>query len=295
MKQGIRKFYRRFTEEFSVKDIIQIVLGAAIGPLALNLFMTPNGLITGGVTGLAVLLQFVTGVDSWIWYLGINIPIFFAGFRFVSVRFFLYSLIGSGCFSLFLGVFGVLGDVWTQQNLLLNAVLGGIVSGAGFGIILRGKGSSGGTDILAVIGLQKWGIPVGETMLALKLLVVLASAWITSVELAFYSGIAIFVSAKVVDKVMTGLGGSKTVMIISDNPKPIIQDILLNIHHGCTLLRSEGAYTHEERPVLLVSVYRSQMSVLKEKVYRTDPKAFMIVFESNEIYGKGFSSGENNF
>ncbi len=295
MKQGVRKFYRRFTEEFSVKDIIQIALGAAISPLALNLFMTPNGLITGGVTGLAVLLQFITGVDSWIWYLGINIPIFFAGFRFVSVRFFLYSLIGSGCFSLFLGAFGFLGDVWSQQNLLLNAVLGGIVSGAGIGIILRGKGSSGGTDILGVIGRQKWGMPVGEVMLGLNLMVILASAWITSVELAFYSGIAMFVSTKVVDKVMTGLGGSKTVMIISGNPEPIIQDILLDMRRGCTLLRSEGAYTHEERPVLLVSVYRSQMPVLKEMVYRADPKAFVIVFESNEIYGKGFSSGKNEF
>ena len=295
MKQAVRRMYHRFTEDVSLKDILLILLGSALGPFALQAFLTPNGLLTGGVVGVAVLLQFVTHIDSWVWYTLINIPIFIAGYRFVSPRFFMYSLLGSGSFAVVLGFLNHMQGFWVGENILMNAVIGGILSGTACGIILKAKGSGGGMDIIAVILRQKWGFQLGEVMLAVNIVIVIASACITSAEIAFYSGIAIFVSSKMIDRVMMGFGGSKTVMVISSCPEDISHAVLLDMHRGCTFLSGEGAYTHASRPVLLVSIYRSQLPLLKEVVFKMDPNAFVIVYESNEIYGRGFTSSKNDF
>jgi len=294
-KSAVKRAYRRFTEEFSIWDILLILLGSTMGPFALQALLTPNGLLTGGVTGVAVLLEFVTGVKTWIWYTAINIPIFIAGFRFVSPRFFLYSIVGTAAFSAFLGAFEGFNGMFSGENLLMNAVIGGLLSGVGCGIVLKGKGSGGGMDIVAVILRRKWGFQLGEVMLAVNMLIIAASAFITSAETAFYSGIAMLVSSKMIDRVMMGLGGNKTVMIVSRQEAEIAQAVLLDLHRGCTVLSAEGGYTHQNSPVLLVSIYRSQLPVLKEMIFKIDPGAFVIVYESNEVYGRGFSSSKSEF
>ncbi len=295
MKQSVIHACRRFTEDISIADIFLILLGSALGPFALQVLLTPNGLLTGGVAGIAVLLQFISGIDSWVWYTCINIPIFIAGFRFVSPRFFLYSLLGAAAYSGFLALFGHLDGIWTETNLLLNGIIGGILSGVGCGIVLRGKGSGGGMDVIAVIFRRKWGFQLGEVILAANLLIIICSACITSVETAFYSGIAMFVSSKMIDRVMLGFGGNKTVMIIAEQSEKIAQEVFLNLRRGCTFLNGEGAYTHVNRSVILVSIYQSQLPLLKEIIFKIEPNAFVIIYDSNEVYGRGFQSSKNEF
>ncbi len=284
----------RFKESVSWKDLVLIVLGSALGPFALQTLLMPSEMLTGGVGGLAVLLQFVTQVPSWVFYTVINIPVFLAGYRFVSPRFFFYSLLGTGSFAAYLALFERFSGLWQGTNLLMNAVLGGLVYGIGCGIVLKGKGSGGGMDIVAVILRRKWGFQLGEVMLAANLLMIPARAVITSHERAFYSAVTMFISSKMIDRVMMGFGGNKTVMVITQNPEPIIQAVLKDLHHGCTCLRGEGAYTHEDRQVLLITIYRSQLPMLREVVYQTDPRAFVIVYESDDVYGKGFTPAKND-
>ncbi len=290
----VSNVYQRFKESVSWKDLVLIILGSALGPFALQTLLMPSEMLTGGVGGLAVLLQFVTGMPSWIFYTVINIPVFLAGFRFVSPRFFFYSLLGTGSFAAYLALFERFNGLWQGTNLLMNAVLGGLIYGIGCGVVLKGKGSGGGMDIVAVILRRKWGFQLGEVMLAANLLIITASAFITSPERAFYSAVTMFVSSKMIDRVMMGFGGNKTVMVITQKPEPIIQAVLMDLHHGCTCLKGEGAYTREDRQVLLITIYRSQLPMLREVVYRADPKAFVIVYESDDVYGKGFSPAKND-
>lgn len=282
-----------FAERIHAKDIIGILVGSLIMAIAIQSVLIPANLITGGVTGVAIILNYLTGVDLWIWFLLLNIPLFIAGYKFVSRRFVFYSLLSVSAQSLFLAVLTSI-DFNIHQTLL-SAVFGGALIGIASGIIFRSKASSGGTDIIAVILRRYRGYNIGQTYFLSNLLVLALSLIMFNMELALFSAISIFISSRVVDTVESGLQVTRTAMIISEDCGDITHAILNNLHRGCTYLLARGAYSGDEKNIIMVTVGKTQLPRLKEIVFHIDPKAFIIVNETIEVYGQGFKSSAADF
>lgn len=288
-----RRFASEILERVEAADIIMIIAGSLILAAGIQIVLVPSRMLTGGVTGIAIILKYLTGWDVGLWYALLNIPIFAAGYRLVSKRFAVYSLLGTGALSIFLSILTRI--QYSMDDLLLAALLGGTVAGAGSGLIFRSKGSTGGIDIISVIARLRWGINIGQTSFITNLLVISLSVFSTSMSLTLYSAISIFISSLVVEKVVSGLQSTYTAMIISDEHVRILPAILNNLHRGCTLLEARGGYTGASRPIIMVTLAQTQLPRLREVVFRIDNHAFIIINESNEVYGIGFKGSGSEF
>lgn len=288
-----KRTVHEFREEYSVRDVAGILLGCLILALAIQGILVPARLLTGGITGVAIIFNYLTRFPIWVWYAVLNIPIFIAGYRFVSRRFIIYSLVGTAALSVFLAVIPPLH--LQLENTLLAAIFGGVVAGLGTGIIFRSKGSSGGLDIVAIVVRRLWGYDLGETFFITHLLVLAASLFITNLELTLFSAISIFLSSQVMDTVEAGLQVNRTAMIISGKHIDIAAAILDTLHRGCTYLPARGAYSGEEKALIMVTVGKTQLPRLKEIVFKLDPGAFITVNETIEVYGQGFKKGPPDF
>jgi len=286
---------RSFTETITLKDIIGIILGAFIIALGIKIVLVPAYLLTGGINGIALILNFLTGVEVWIMVLIMNIPVFIAGYRSVSRRFAFYSLLGMLTMTFFLGIL----ENW-QVDLaiadpLLSAILGGVIIGLGSGICLRSKGSTGGLDIIAVIVRRFWGYNIGTVSFAVNLVVLGVMLVTSTIELTLFSAISIFITSQVIDWVQNGTSVSKTALIITDMAEDIAQAIMTDMHRGCTFLSGTGAYTGEARDIIMVTVGMTQMPRLKELVLQIDSHAFITINETIEVYGRGFKLDHHDF
>jgi len=283
----------RFTEKMSAKDVLGITVGSALLALGVQAVLVPAHILTGGVTGLAVILKYLTHLDIAVWYAALNIPIFIAGYRYISRRFIIYSLWGVIFQSLFLELFKHMD--FGIDNILLSTIFGGVLAGIGSGIVLRSKGSVGGTDIIAVIVRRFWGYNFGQTFLVTNLPILALFLFTASLELTLYSAISIFISSRMVDVVEAGLDVSRTAFIISREYEEITHAIIHTLHRGCTYLLGQGAYTGEERQIIMVTVAKTQLPRLKEIVFQIDPEAFITISETIEVYGRGFRDSQADF
>jgi uncharacterized membrane-anchored protein YitT (DUF2179 family) len=282
-----------FREQISIKDVLGIAVGTAILSLGIQAVLVPAHILTGGVAGLAVILNFLTHVDISLWYLGINIPIFIAGYRYISRRFIIYSILGVVFQSLFLQGFKNID--FGIDNLLLATIFGGVLTGIGSGFVLRSKGSTGGTDIIAVIARRFWGYNFGQTFLITNLSILVLFLFTSSLELTLYSAISIYISSQVLDLVESGPYVTRTAFIVSKEYEEITHVIIHTLHRGCTNLAGLGAYTGEERQIIMVTVGKTELPRLKEIVFQIDPEAFMTISETIEVYGRGFQDSKADF
>ena len=283
----------RFTEKMSAKDVLGITVGSALLALGVQAVLVPAHILTGGVSGLAVILKYLTHLDIAVWYAALNIPIFIAGYRYISRRFIIYSLWGVIFQSLFLELFKHMD--FGIDNILLSTIFGGVLAGIGSGIVLRSKGSVGGTDIIAVIVRRFWGYNFGQTFLVTNLSILALFLFTASLELTLYSAISIFISSRMVDVVEAGLDVSRTAFIISREYEEITHAIIHTLHRGCTYLLGQGAYTGEERQIIMVTVAKTQLPRLKEIVFQIDPEAFITISETIKVYGRGFRDSQADF
>jgi len=287
------KIHKKYREIFSIKDIGGILLGSFMLAVSIQWVLVPSNLLTGGVGGIAIILKFLTGIEIWIWYMLLNIPIFIAGYKYISRRFVIYSLIGAVALSLFLGILKPIS--WTLNDNLLSALLGGVIAGIGSGIILHSKGSTGGLDIIAVLVRRFRGYNIGQISFASNLLILTLSLIIFDIKLALFSAISIFISSHVIDFVIYGPEVNRTAMIISHNSEDITYAIINNLHRGCTCLPARGAYSGEDINIIMVTVARTQLPRLKELVFQLDPQAFITISETIEVLGKGFRTELSDF
>ena len=295
MSHSITKNIMSFREKISFSDIAGILIGSAILAVAIQFILVPAHLLTGGVTGIAIILNFFTGCAVWIFYVVLNIPIFIAGFRSISTRFALYSLLGMLALTVFLGIGDNISIDLGIDDLLLAAIFGGVLSGIGTGINLRCKGSTGGLDIIAVIVKRYWGYDFGTTSFAINAAILLVFLFSNNMELTLYTAISMFISAKMLDTVEAGPSASKSAMIVSEKSDEIANAIMDNIHRGCTFLTGQGAYTGQDRKIIMVTVGKRQLPKLKEIVFALDPNAFITINEAIEVYGQGFKASGSDF
>lgn len=272
------------------KNHLAILLGSLVFALSLNYFIIANQLAEGGVTGVSLIIHYLTGFPVGLAILGLNIPIFALGWRELGRTFAFRTVLGVAAVSVFVDVTVPLLKLFQPppSDLLLAALFGGAASGLGLGLIFRAGGSTGGVDIVAQIAHHRYGVSIGRVMFTFDAVVLTAFGLLFNRNAALYSLVAMFVASRVIDSVQEGAYTAKAVTIISDNPQPIVRRITSELERGVTLLKGEGGFTGSPKEVLYCVVNRNEMARLKTIVHSEDPRAFVIVSDAREVLGEGF-------
>jgi uncharacterized membrane-anchored protein YitT (DUF2179 family) len=264
-------------------NLVLMCIGSVICAVAIKGILIPNQFISGGITGLALIVYYIFPfLPIGVIYFIMNIPLYVLGWLSIGRRFFWYSLVGLVAFSsavtLPLPVFQI-------QDKILAALLAGILTGGGSGIILRSRGSAGGLDILSIMLLKRYSIRLGTTILAFNAGLLFFAAFRFSLASALYALVYMFVTSQVLNVVVTGLSQRKAVMIISTRWADINRQIIDKIQRGVTIVRGRGGFTGQETHILYSVVTFRELSRLKEIVRQTDPGAFVVVSETLEVMG----------
>ena len=283
-----------FKKPSPLVSYIMIIIGTGIMGISLQNFYDPIGLVTGGFTGLAIVIKTATagiihgGIPLWFTNLAINIPVFILAYIIMGKKFVGRSLFGTVMLSVWLYVIPPL-DL-SQNDYLLAAIFGAVFSGLGMGIVLRGHGTTGGTEMVAAL-IQKKIIKhysVVQIMQVLDAIIVCIGLYQFGLKPTLYAMIAIFVTTKVSDAVLEGLKYSKAAYIITDKHEQIAKKIMHDIDRGVTGLKARGMYTGSEKLVLYCVVSRREIVQVEEIVTEIDPYAFVIVSDVREVLGEGF-------
>ncbi|WP_342568254.1 YitT family protein [Psychrobacillus sp. FSL K6-4046] len=270
----------------NVRDYLYVIIGAAIIALGFNVFLLPNQVASGGVSGISTILKGVFGWEPGLVQYAFNIPLFIAGLIFLGAKFGIKSFVGT----LVLPAVVLLTASWEPwtYNPLLGALFGGITVGLGLGIVFRGGASTGGTDLAAQIITKYTGFSLGRSVLLIDGLIVLSAAVVFDIEQALYALIGLFVTTKTIDIVQLGFSQSKMIYIITNKQDEIRDAIYKEIDRGVTKLPAYGGYTNEEKSILMVVAYQTEFTKLKHVVQIIDPTAFVIVSDAYEVLGEGF-------
>ncbi|MGB3261014.1 YitT family protein [Paenisporosarcina sp.] len=270
----------------SVLEYMYIIIGAAIIAVGFNVFLLPNEVASGGVSGISTILKGLFDWNPGFVQYAFNIPLFIAGVIFLGKQFGARSLVGT----LTLPMFVLLTADWEPATLnpLLGALFGGISVGVGLGIVFRGRASTGGTDLAAQIIAKYTGLTLGTSVMLIDGLIVLSAALVFDIEKGLYALIGLFVTTKTIDIIQLGFSQSKMVYIITNKQEEIRDAIYTEVNRGVTKLPAVGGYTEQERPILLVVVYQTEFTKLKQVVKTVDPSAFVIVSDAYEVLGEGF-------
>ncbi|MBB6218809.1 uncharacterized membrane-anchored protein YitT (DUF2179 family) [Anaerosolibacter carboniphilus] len=273
-------------------DYLLITVGTVIMAFALVFFLEPNTIAPGGVTGLAIVIQRVSGIPIDITNLAINIPLFILGLATLGRYFGLKTAFGTFILSVFIRAFiNIMGpDYIAVKDLLLASLYGGLLVGIGIGLVFKAGGTTGGTDLAGAI-LNKYipSISIPKLMMGFDLVIVAAAGIVNKrIETSLYSIIALYISVKIADFIVEDLNYAKAFYIISNRPHEIGSEILKNLNRGVTVLKAQGMYTGSDKEVLLCVVDRNQMTKLKNIVHSIDENAFVMVTTVHEVLGEGF-------
>jgi len=262
-------------------DLFYILVGSVLCAVAINGILIPHQFVTGGITGLALLIHnFIPSLDAGWVYFFLNLPLFALAWMAVGRRFFVYSIIGAVSLTLAMATIHL---PIVIEDKMLDALLAGLLIGAGVGITLRSSGSQGGTDILSVMLLKRLSISIGSTVLCINIILLLMVVFLYSLESVLYTLVVLFVSSKVVSLVVTGLSQRKAVFIISTHWEQIAGEILKDIRRGVTILEGEGGYTRQQEHILYTVVNFRDIGQLKRLIQQIDENAFVVISDTLEV------------
>ena len=274
----------------NLRWILMIALGCAVFALGFDLFLEPNGLSAGGISGIALIIIHLAPITTvGIATALINFPLFFFGGKKIGMCFFIGTIFGTFFFSLFLDLFAMLPVPQTEP--LVAAIYGGAICGAGIGIVFIQNASTGGSDIVIRLLKMKYrNLPIGTISLAFDFVVCAATGIVFgNASNMLYSLIAVFVTSKLLDAVVYKFDFSRVAYIISSEHKRIADAINYDLRRGVTYLYAQGYYTGNDTKVILCAVKQGQLADLKDLVVRLDPNAFIIVQDAHQVLGDGFA------
>ena len=261
--------------------------------ISVNVFLEPNTIAPGGVTGLGIVLQNLTNglVTVWATNLIVNIPLFIAGVVILGKSFGAKTLFGTLVLSFFIWV---IPDIGATHDLLLSSVFGGLIMGIGLGIVFNAGGTTGGTDLAGAIMNKFFPTLSTATHMMIVDLIVVGSSGVLSkrIDTALYSVIALYILVRVTDILLDGFSYEKAFFIISNDPEKIGKTILQELYRGVTILKGKGLYSGLEKDVLLCVVNRAQMTKVKEIISSIDKRAFIMITDMHEVLGEGFKEIE---
>lgn len=270
----------------TILEYIYVLLGAAVIAFGFNVFLFPNQVASGGVSGISTILNGLFGWNAGIVQYAFNIPLFIAGVIVLGKGFGVKSFVGTIALPFFVILTNDWG-AWTD-NALLAAIFGGIVVGLGIGLVFKGNASTGGTDLLAQIITKFTGLTLGTSVLLIDGIIAVSAALVFDLEKGLYALIGLFVTTKTIDIVQLGFSQSKMVYIITNKQDEVRDAIYMEIDRGVTKMPAYGGYTGEEKLMLMVVVYQTEFTKLKQIIKTVDPSAFVIVSDAYEVLGEGF-------
>ena len=271
-------------------DVSVITVGSLLTALGINLFLAPNKIAAGGVSGIAIILHYLTKVPIGATMLTINVILFIMAFLILGRSFGLKSIYATVILSVFVdGLAQIIPNSWAVQDLLLAVLFGDFLTGIGIAMVLSRDASTGGTDIIAMILTKFTGIDVGKTLLFVDFLVTLFAAISFGKIIGMYSLLAVIVNTTTIDYVLEGISTSFKVIVITMKGKKIAERTIKELNRGVTILEATGAYTGEKRDMLWIILKRPREIIkLRNIIKEEDPTAFMTVSHVREVLGKGF-------
>ncbi len=276
---------------------VQILAGVFVCSLAYNMFLIPNEIAPGGFTGIGQLVSHATGWPVGIITLALNIPLFLLSARTLGLSFGLRSLAATIGLSLMIDLLPIPSVIPadTTERMLLASVFGGVLGGAGFGLIIRGGATTGGSDMLAKLIKERFhSVTIGGVMFAVDAIVIIASAFVFDIVSAMFALISTFLMSYVIDTLVDGLTSARAYFIISDHHAAIASRIMTELERGATALKGRGLYSGKDKDVLLCVINRMESIRLRSIVAEEDPNAFMIATNVHEALGEGFMPHAKN-
>lgn len=266
-------------------NLFLISAGCMVFVVGMNSVLIPNKLFGAGVSGIALILHYLfSRLDVGLAYFLLNLPLMLLGWFSISRRFMFYTLYGMGFFSLAAAVIKT--PAIAMQDPILAALFGGIICGAGAGIVLRSIGSGGGMDVVAIYANQKFGFRPGSVSSFLNGLILMSGAYFFGLEVALYTLIYVFTNSRVLDLVITGFNQRMSTLIISEKCQEIAKEIFKKVNRGVTFFKGRGAYTGVERDVIFTITSLTELPRLKDVIFAIDPGAFVVVNNTLEVLGK---------
>lgn len=281
-------------EKISFKEFLYetflLIMGCLLIALSFVLFFDPHSIAPGGLTGLAVIINYLFNIPLWFVNLIFNVPLFILAYKVLTKRECLKTLLGIVFFTLALNLFENFANFQITNDVLLSTLTGGVILGLGLGVIFNINGTTGGTDLIGLI-LNRWlpSISVPKLMGVADFIVVMSSIFATGkIEIGLYSALGLYIAVVVSDMVIQGFYSAKSFTIISNSPDEISNAILEKMNRGVTILSAKGGYTKEEKDALLVVVGKREVSTLRKIVKSVDPNAFVVITDVHEALGEGF-------
>ncbi|HEX6290545.1 MAG TPA: YitT family protein [Herpetosiphonaceae bacterium] len=274
-----------------LRDYLIMTIGVICIAISVDLFLVPNNVVTGGITGVAIILNDLVGLPVGLLSLLFNIPLLIAGFRYLGGFVFgIRTVYATVALALAIDLLApyVGRYMHATRDPLLYTLYGGVLDGVGIGLVFRVRGTTGGTDIIARF-VQRWkAVPMGRSLLVMNVIVFAAAAYLFSLDKLLYALLVAFISGRTVDLVLEGASYARQAVIITEHPARIQAAILSSLGRGVTVLEGRGGYTASERTVLLSVVAQSEVSMVKAIVRSCDADAFVIFSNVNEVLGEGF-------
>jgi len=275
------------------KDYMLIVLGTAVMAVSINSVFDPLGMVTGGFSGIAIMVKYLTrdmfngGIPLWLTTLILNIPVFIIGIKMKGLSFFRKSLVGTVCLSVWLYVLPVFPII--DQDLILAALYGGVLQGIGIGLAFMGRGTTGGSDMVASLIQMKFRhYSISHILQFVDGFIVVLGAFVFGVSKVLYAIVAIFVISKVSDGLLEGLKFSKAAFIITEEYEAVADALMQRLKRGVTGIGIKGMYSKGDKQMLFCVVSKKQIVELKDLVVELDSRAFVIVTDAREVLGEGF-------
>nr|WP_319399476.1 YitT family protein [uncultured Carboxylicivirga sp.] len=277
-------------------DYLLIIIGSFILAAGFVLFINPYKIVPGGVYGLGIVVHhLIPAIPVGTFGLVLNIPLTLIGIKILGSKFGIKTVVGMVLTTIFMDsltyFIGETDPLGLQNDLLLSSVFGGIVIGFGLGLIFKAKATSGGSDIIAMIGNKFSKISVGQFLIIVDSIIVLTGLLVfKDWKIPLYSWIVIFITGKVIDITLDGISYEKALIIVSDKHELIKDRILNSLERGGTYFTGEGMYSGQEKKVIFTVVTRRELTTLQAMIYQIDPVAFLTVMDTSEILGEGFKS-----
>jgi len=277
---------RRKTAIDWIKKYLVLIIGSLIYSAGLEIFLVPNNIIDGGVVGISIMASYLTGIPFGVYMLVLNLPFLYLGYKQIGKTFAISTIISIIALSIFSEFLEPVPQI--TQDYFLAAIFGGIIAGAGVGLVIRQGGSLDGTEITAIILDRKTSFSVGEVVMFFNLFILGAAGFVFGWDKAMYSLVAYFIISKMIDVVLKGLDESYAVMIVSDEYEEIADALMHRLGRGVTYLHGQGAYTGDDKQVLYCVVTRLEVVKLKEIALEKDEAAFVTINPVHDIVGGRF-------
>lgn len=271
-----------------VFDYAQIIIGSMLVAVGTNLFFVPNDVVAGGVTGVAILLHSLINVPVGMAVLVMNVPLLYLGWRHAGgLRFFIRTAVAVAVLSFGIDLTAPYLTSPTSDRLLIICY-GGLVDGVGLGLVFRGRGTTGGTDVLARLARRFLGFPIGQSLLLMNAIIFGAAAFQFGMEAVMVALALAFVSARVLDLVQEGFAHTRAALIITGRQEEVCKAVFERLNRGVTFLEARGGFSRVSRPVLLVVLASNEVIRLKRILAEIDPHSFVTIAPAKEVLGEGF-------